>query len=107
MKTPNEMIWPFRRSAAISFRRTTGDTVMWLMNLTVAIGIGVVSGHYMFSEPLEQYWKEKRLQEANAIAAVKEQQQQQNQQQSFTALNQENITTMSNKTHGDVPSKTK
>ena len=75
------MIWPFRRSVAIPFRRNTGDTVMWLMNMTLAIGIGVVSGHYMFSEPLEQYWREKRRQEANAIAAVKQQQQQQQQQQ--------------------------
>ena len=71
------MIWPFRRSGSIPFRRSTGDTIMWFMNITVAIGIGVVSGHYMFSEPLEQYWREKRLQEANAIKAVKAQQQQQ------------------------------
>lgn len=74
------MIWPFRRSVAIPFRRNPADTIMWLMNLTVAVGVGVVSGHYVFSEPLEQYWREKRIQEANAIAAVKQQQQQQNPQ---------------------------
>jgi hypothetical protein len=78
------MIWPFRRT--IVFRRNTGDTIIWFMNVTVAIGIGVISGHYMFNEPLEQYWKEKRIQEANAIAAVQKeqdnnQQQQQQQQQ--------------------------
>jgi hypothetical protein len=81
-------MWPFRRSIP-SLRRNGSDTIMWLMNLTVAIGIGVVSGHYMFSEPLEQYWTEKRKQEANAIAAVRQQermaqkqkQQQQHQQQ--------------------------
>ena len=67
------MIWPFRRSAALPFRRNANDTLMWFMNLTVAVGIGVVSGNYMFKEPLEQYWTEKRRQEANAIAALNDQ----------------------------------
>ena len=78
------MIWPFRRSA-IPFRRSASDTLMGLINVTIAVGIGVISGHYIFGEPLEQYWKEKRRQEANAIAAVK--QQQLEQQQSGTQQN--------------------
>ena len=93
------MIWPFRRSPSIAFRRNTGDTVMWLTNITVAIGIGVISGHYMFSEPLEQYWKEKRLQEANEIAALKEQQQQQVPQQQGSAMSSTTNDELSSKTN--------
>jgi hypothetical protein len=72
------------------------------MNMTVAIGVGVISGHYLLSEPLEQYWKEKRLQEANAIAAV---QQQQQLMQSDSPEFQEETT--STATNPDVKSKTK
>lgn len=38
-----------------------------LMNIAVAAAVGVVSGHYIFKQPLEDYWTEKRLQEANAL----------------------------------------
>ena len=84
---------------------------MGLMNVTVAIAVGAISGHYMFSEPLEEYWKEKRLQEANAIAAVKQQQQQQQQQSAIlkqpqVAQSQQGVTT-SVTTNADVSSKTK
>jgi hypothetical protein len=76
---------------------------MWFMNMTVAIGVGVISGHYLFSEPLEQYWKEKRIQEANAIAAV-----QQHQQQSMQSDSPEfQGETTSTATNSDVRSKTK
>lgn len=95
------MIWPFRRSVALPFRRNAGHTVMGLMNVTVAIAVGAISGHYMFSEPLEEYWKEKRLQEANAIAAVKQQQQQQS-----ASLSQPQVA-LSVTTNADVSSKTK
>jgi len=35
------------------------------MNIAVAALVGVVSGHYIFKQPLEDYWREKRLQEAS------------------------------------------
>jgi hypothetical protein len=76
---------------------------MWFMNMTVAIGVGVISGHYLFSEPLEQYWKEKRKQEANAIAAV----QQQQLQQSELSSPQSQEETKCTATNSDVISKTK
>ena len=37
------------------FRRASGNG---LLNLAVAAGIGVVSGHYIFKAPLEEYWSE-------------------------------------------------
>ena len=39
------------------FRRTGPSA---LVNIGVASLIGVVSGHYIFSEPLEKYWKEQQ-----------------------------------------------
>ena len=38
-----------------SFRRTGPSS---LLNIAVAAGIGVVSGQYIFKEPLAEYWSE-------------------------------------------------
>ena len=38
-----------------SFRRTGPSS---LLNIAVASAVGVVSGQYIFKEPLEQYWSE-------------------------------------------------
>jgi len=40
------------------FRRTGPSA---LINIAVAAAVGVVSGHYIFKEPLEEYWREKAL----------------------------------------------
>jgi len=39
---------------------------MRLFNMAVAAGIGVISGQYIFKEPLEAYWAERRAEEAAA-----------------------------------------
>ena len=42
------------------FRRTGPSG---LVNIAVAAAVGVVSGHYIFKEPLDEYWKERLEQE--------------------------------------------
>lgn len=37
------------------FRRTGPSS---LLNIAVAAGVGVISGTYIFKQPLEEYWKE-------------------------------------------------
>lgn len=54
------------------FRRTGPST---LLNLFVAAGVGVVSGRYIFKDPLDNYWREKlaeeqRLESSGETAAV-------------------------------------
>jgi len=39
------------------FRNSRGG-LSRMLNLCVAAGVGVVSGHYIFKEPLEEYWAE-------------------------------------------------
>lgn len=48
------------------FRRTGPSR---LVNIAFVSLVGVISGHYIWKEPLEQYWREKRLQEQQALAA--------------------------------------
>jgi len=49
------------------FRRTGPSR---LVNIAVASLIGVISGQYIWKEPLEQYWREKRLQEQQKQQAL-------------------------------------
>lgn len=43
------------------FRRTGPSN---LVNIAFAAGLGVISGNYIFKEPLEEYWAEVRAREA-------------------------------------------
>ena len=45
------------------FRRTGPSS---LVNIAFAAGLGVISGQYIFKEPLEEYWAEVRAREAAA-----------------------------------------
>ena len=45
--------------------RNSGSTGLRLMNMVVAAGIGVISGQYIFKEPLEHYWAEQHAAEAD------------------------------------------
>jgi hypothetical protein len=56
------MIW---QRGTLGFRPSGRAGWTSVMNVTVAVGVGVVSGHYIFKEPLDEYWKEK-LREENA-----------------------------------------
>jgi hypothetical protein len=42
------------------------------VNIAVAAGVGTISGHYIFKQPLEEYWQEQyRLQkEQEAVTGV-------------------------------------
>jgi len=44
--------------------RNSGSGPMRLLNLGVAAGVGVISGQYIFKEPLEEYWAERAAEEA-------------------------------------------
>jgi hypothetical protein len=44
------------------FRRTGPSS---LLNIGFAALLGVVSGHYIFNEPLKQYWLEQQQQQQN------------------------------------------
>ena len=48
------------------FRRTGPSS---LINIAFAAGVGVISGQYIFKEPLEEYWAEVRAREAAERAA--------------------------------------
>jgi hypothetical protein len=52
----------FRRP---SFRRTGPSSII---NIAVVTFVGVVSGNYIFGEPLRQYWEEQAKLEAQAKA---------------------------------------
>ena len=45
------------------FRRRGGD-IGGLINIAVVACVGVVSGHYIFKDPLEDYWREKNQENA-------------------------------------------
>ena len=45
------------------FRRTGPSR---LVNIFVAAGVGVISGYYIFSKPLEDYWAEQQQQQQQA-----------------------------------------
>lgn len=49
----------FQRSR---FRRSGGGP-MQFFNMALAAGVGVISANYIFREPLEEYWKEQRMEE--------------------------------------------
>ena len=61
-----------------SFRRTGPSSIL---NLAVAAGIGIASGHYIFKAPLEEYWSEQNRAERERQQQSNEGQQQQQQQQ--------------------------
>jgi hypothetical protein len=70
------MYWSnFKRALGLrqGFRRSGGSDYI---NIAVAAGVGVVSGHYIFKQPLEDYWREE-----NQKSSSTEQQQQQQQQE--------------------------
>jgi hypothetical protein len=46
------------------FRRTGPSS---FINIAVAAGIGIISGRYIFKEPLEEYWTEQRAIEAERL----------------------------------------
>lgn len=54
------------------FRRT-GPNSLW--SIAIAAGVGVISGQYIFKQPLEEYWKEQHQKVAQ------QQQQQQGEQE--------------------------
>lgn len=56
--------------------RSTGPSS--LLNLAVAAGLGVASGHYIFKQPLEEYW-------SNAEHRKEHDQRQQQQQQASSS----------------------
>jgi hypothetical protein len=35
-----------------------GSMTAFIINMSVATAVGILSGHYIFKEPIEQYWKE-------------------------------------------------
>ena len=41
-------------------RSSTSSVLSGMMNVTIAAGVGFVSGYYIFKEPLEAYWREQR-----------------------------------------------
>ena len=52
------------------FRRTGPSS---LLNIGVAALVGAISGHYIFKDPLEQYWREQKqqLQQENTQSVVR------------------------------------
>jgi hypothetical protein len=52
------------------FRSSASSFFVGMMNVTIAVGFGIISGHYMFKEPLEAYWKEQRQNELQAAKAA-------------------------------------
>mmetsp|Transcript_13136 Transcript_13136/g.30610 ORF Transcript_13136/g.30610 Transcript_13136/m.30610 type:complete len:83 (-) Transcript_13136:898-1146(-) len=55
-----------------SFRRTGASS---LGNIAVAAFVGAVSGHYIFAEPLRQYWAEQAALEVQQKGDAQPQQQ--------------------------------
>jgi hypothetical protein len=72
------MYWAnFKRALGIrpGFRRSSASAYF---NMAVAAGVGVISGHYIFKQPLEEYWREQH--KTNLLLQQDQQQQQQQQQ---------------------------
>jgi hypothetical protein len=61
------MYWAnFKRALGFrhGFRRSGGSSYI---NIAVAAGVGVVSGHYIFKQPLEDYWSEENQKNRNLL----------------------------------------
>lgn len=58
-----------------------GSSTIFIFNILVATGLGIVSGQYIFKEPLEQYWKEHgHILEEERLKEKQQKEQQQQQQ---------------------------
>jgi C4-type Zn-finger protein len=51
-------------TSRLPFRRSYTDIMIGVFNISIAVGVGFISGQYIFREPLEQYWAEKNRQHA-------------------------------------------
>jgi hypothetical protein len=56
--------WTNNIKRALGFRsagfRRGGSNFFNYASIAVAAGVGVVSGHYIFDEPLKAYWREEK-----------------------------------------------